>query len=516
MRLRRNHNRISVSRVCLLVMIQWLATSIVACAQPFPTLTIPFYSEEPATSEPLPVESTVPESISTDSSVFETDQSGVPSPDLVVTVRSDLLSRFVNRQTVESDNVATQVMEANVRGIQTTTTSVLLSTLDSSTSAAFNIVAQGTVASNTVGLTPQARVATLGNHTFNITKPVFFDGQRFTTKAAYGSLQARQFPQSVNSLTSGFPLLGPIGDTIAWNEVQRRMPTTDAIVVRQVADDVLPKVNSGVDRNLAELNRSWQRSRQFLDELTAPDQIVWSAASTVQSFSTSATNASITSRSVRSKQLSTRPSEKESLVLLLTEEGTNRWLDRRSLAGRTVSDTALQQLIRSFREMRENPATLAEVLQQLETESGEPTLFSVRFADVQPLALRFADGLITVRLKLQILPKVGEPSRMQMIQAGLKGQSANDDMWAIALTQVTAEVADRNQTPDMYTNLINNAAVVGQLPPTTLPRTIDLRHLHPKMPLFRLFRIQSDDGQFRLSLRAIETDVEMTTGRYCP
>lgn len=439
-------------------------------------------------------------------SASDSDRHSPAASDLVFTIRTDLLGEFVKRDDVKSNNVATQVMEASVSGFQTTTTSVRLGSADRSDVARLNIRARGTVASNTVGLTTQAAVTTLGSHTFDVAKPIFFDGVQFLTKPAFGNLQVRQFPQSVNTVASQMPLLGRIGDRIAWNELRRRMPTSDAIVVRRVADDVLPQVNDRVDKELAKLNRDWRNLRQKLDSFSGSDRIRWSASTTASSFSTSAHNVSLVGRSTNTSELTSQLSDPESLVMLLSDEAVNRWLGWRPFGGVTVTDGTLQKLIESLKSARANPDIIKDLLQQPDALVAEPMLFSIRFAEVEPLAVQFAGNTVTVRVKFQIIPKAGEPGIMQLIKIQLRGEAANDGMWSIALKKLSAEPASQNAEPDLYTNMINNPAIASQIPPTVLPRTIDLQKLHPKMPLFRLHRIQCEDGRLRVSLRVFEEE----------
>lgn len=445
-------------------------------------------------------------SIPEDPQASGSDQSATDRSDLVFTVRTDLLGEFVERDDVKSNNVATQVMEASVSGVQTTTTSIRLGSANSSDMARLNILARGTVSSNTVGLTTQAAINTLGSHTFDVVKPIFFDGVQFLTKSAYGNLQARQFPQSVNTVASQMPLLGRIGDRIAWNRLRRRMPASDAIVVRRVADDVLPQVNSSVDKELAKLNQGWRSLRQMLDSFSGSDRIRWSASSTENSFSTSAHNLSLAGRSTTSDDLTASLSEPESLVMLLSDEAVNRWLSWRPIGGVTVTDGTLQNLVEALKSARANPKTIQDLLLQPDTLSAEPMLFSIRFAEMEPLVLTFAGNMVTVRVKFQIIPKVGEPGIMQLVKIQLRGEAADDGMWSIALHSLSAEPANQNAEPDLYTNMINNPAIASQIPPTVLPRTIDLQKMQPKMPLLRLHRIQCEDGRLRVSLRVFEED----------
>ncbi|MCP4172347.1 MAG: hypothetical protein GY758_16410 [Fuerstiella sp.] len=444
------------------------------------------------------------------------EATGAPVNDFSVTVRTDVLNHFVERQSVESNNVATQVMEADVRGVQTTTTSNQLQSVNSSGSARLHILTTGTVSSTTVGLTTQARVATLGNHTFSVTKPVFFDGNRFLTKPAYGSLRARQFPQAVNSIASGMPLLGPIGDRIARREVYRRMPSSDAIVVRQVADDVLPKVNAEVDRQLAELNGKWRDLRQTIRRVSGGRQTSWAASTTDNSFSLSASSPSTTQHTPPSGQtLTTDLQDEEVVAVTFSQDSINRWLNAQPLGGLTIPDTALQQALQTFQNAKKNPRAFLQLLQRQTESSVEPLIFSLQLAKSSPVLLALEGGLLTLRIRFQVVPKLAPASQMHQMRIVLGGQSATDGKWTISLRQISVDPADRNAVPDAWTTLIGGQAtqMVGRVPPSELPRTLDLSHIDKRIPATRIHRIQCEAGQLRISFNLDATSQEITTGR---
>ncbi len=108
---------------------------------------------------------------------------------LSISVRAALLGEFINRDTVENNDVSTRILEADVRGVQTTKTAIRLESKDCPSVARLEIVATGNVVSNTVGYTRQAQITTVGSHTFNVRKPVFFDGNRFSTRPAWPNRQ---------------------------------------------------------------------------------------------------------------------------------------------------------------------------------------------------------------------------------------------------------------------------------------------------------------------------------------
>ncbi len=461
---------------------------------PTPSLTIPSYDIAP-----------------------RSEATGALVSDFSLTVRTDALSHFVERQTVASDDVATQVMEADVRGFQTTTTSVQLQSVNSSSTARLHILLTGTVSSNTVGLTSQARVATLGNHTFSVTKPVFFDGHRFLTKPAYGSLQARQFPQAVNSIASGMPLLGPIGDRIARREVFRRMPNSDAIVVRQVAADVLPKINAQVDRQLAELNGKWQSLRRTISRVSGGRPTSWAARTTDNSFTLSASSPSSTQRMAASGQpLATDLHDQEVVAVTFSQDSINRWLAAQPLGGLTIPDTALQQALQTFQNAKDDPQAILQLLQRQTESSVEPLIFSLKLAASMPVSLALEGGLLTLQIRFQVVPKLAPASQMHQMRIVLGGQGATDGKWTIALRQISVDPADRNAVPDAWTTLIGAQAtqMVERVPPSELPRTLDLRHIDQRIPTVRIHRIQCEGGQLRISFNLDARSQEVTIRRF--
>lgn len=435
--------------------------------------------------------------------------------DFALTIRSRLLSNFVEDQKVESNNVAIRVLEADVRGVQTTVTNIGLESAESSEMARLNVVAQGTVNSNTVGYTPQARVTTAGNHTFNITKPIFFDGRQFLTKAAYGGLQVRQVPQAVNSMASGVPLFGAIGDRIAWTEVLRRMPASDTIVAKRVADDVFPKVNTSVDQKLTQLNQKWSQLQQQLKLVVGQDNIDWKASSSAESFTTTAINLSIFRRTPDNRpSLQASLDSMEAASILASEDSTNHLLSKLPIGGMTVSDMTLQNLVAAVQQSDKSPVELLKLLQRTGDLQAEPLLFSLTFSDTDPVRLLFRDGLLQLWVKFQVLPKLGEPSQMQHMKIRIGGRTTEDSKWSLFVRDIAVEPASTNELPDAWTKLIGNQVTVmaDKIPPTELPRQIDLRRFDARLPVIRIHRIQSTGGQLRVSFKSEDSE-QMTTRR---
>lgn len=467
----------------------------------------------PTNSAPPGFPSDSPGLIIPPSPPLETPQAASDRHGLAISLRSDFLKHFVNRRTVQSDDVATRILEADVRGVQTTTTEISLTTTASSNSARMEILATGQVQSDTIGYTRQAQVKTAGSHIFNIRKPVFFDGNQFATKPAFGSLQARQFPQSVNTIASGVPLFGPIGNRIAWREVLRRMPVSDAIVVRRVADDVLPKVNAGVDKELTDLNRQWGRFRQQLTSALAPARIVWSASTTQEYLSILARNPAVTLPPAQ--PLNKHLHSSETIAVLLADASVNALLNHEFLKGRTLSDTDLLKLVNAIRE-REDLSDALEGVRQVMASPSPATATSIRLADTEPISVAFDGGRISILIRLQFLPKVGTPGDLQVIDVQLAGRGSQHGRWQVELNSVRARPAEPTGQLAPLSDLINQRAdfVVQQVPPTELPRQIRLSALHDNLPSLKLRQIQTEAGWLRVAFEQIEGDT--TVQAFCP
>src|SRR6185295_3765339 len=107
------------------------------------------------------------------------------------------LNKLASDRRQENGQVRDQMLGANVYGNQTTMTTVTIDLVPSSSVAAFDIVANGQVSSNTVGVTDQAQIYTQGNHSFVAAKRILLNGERVSTQPA------RMVGISTNNTTTG-------------------------------------------------------------------------------------------------------------------------------------------------------------------------------------------------------------------------------------------------------------------------------------------------------------------------
>ena len=131
------------------------------------------------------------------------------------------------------------------------------------------------------------------------------------------------------------------------------------------------------------------------------------------------------------------------------------------------------------------------------------------------MSLALEDGFLTLKIRFHVVPKLAPASQMHQMRIVLGGQGATDGKWTISLRQISVDPADRNAAPDAWTTLIGAQAtqMVDRIPPSELPRTLDLRHIDKRIPTVRIHRIQCEGGQLRISFNLDTTSQEITTRR---
>ena len=171
---------------------------------------------------------------------------------LRVLVSEAFLNRLMSQNRVEQGPVNDFILGANVYGNQITNTAVDVDLKPSSNTVRFDLRLNGNINSNTQGVTPQATVYTIGNHTFNARKEINFDGQTFSTMPATIAVSPRNTTTGISTQMSGIPIIGRIAQQIASEQVEAKRGEAESIAASRVQDNVLPRFNQDVDRSFAE------------------------------------------------------------------------------------------------------------------------------------------------------------------------------------------------------------------------------------------------------------------------
>jgi len=483
-----------------------------------------------------------------------------------IAVRNATFEQRLMRTNTEQEPVATKILNSDVQGQQTTTTETRFRILPDTGSIRFDVVSTGDVSSRTTGINPQARIDSAGQHHFEITKPFWFNGTTFLTRPGHGTIQASQAPQRiVSAVGAARPLLRPLSDRVAWEQVTRRQAEINQAVAEDVTRAVLPKVDGIVDQEFAQLGRQFSGLRKQVESTLRSSELKWVARSWetlffIAAFPQSpgvAENELFNSLSVNAPQLA----DDEEVAFTISESVATALLAQYIPGGLVLSDTQVEKASKAWNAAGDEKWTLASLMQlfrEIERNApAEPTAFSIQLADVQPIAIRFDRGDVCIDTSFQILPKHAAPSGWMKTTWRMRGRGVSDDQWAVALHQVdvgdaenfspsadvqppephtsipelripsdmTFEPNDSSEPVDsapesrtdktqvttvesgtVWMSVVRDAtqSLLKQIPAATLPKEFDVPISLPGSPRIRLVRIESASGVLRAAFRPVD------------
>ncbi len=485
---------------------------------------------------------------------LESGAQAADHPFLGVTLRNSLLERRFSRKRSEEEPVSTSLLNSSVTGRQSTVTETRLRIVPDPNLIRFELLNSGDVTSQTTGINRQALVDSSGHHHFDVIKPMSFDGRIFLTLPCHGTIQASQTPNRVVSAAgAAIPLLSQFGDRVAWNEVMRRQPQINRAVAEDVARDVLPKIDTAIDKEFAKLGREWESLRRQTNAAVGGMPLRWSARSTETTVALWTDSVPTADSSSRSPVISepTTLGDHEEIVMFVSEEAVAALLLRHVPKGLRITDSQMQKLQPATSDNDVEPLTVRSLLKlaaELRTgESGEAALFTLEFAQEKPFEVRFVDGDVRVISTFQIHLKTGSSSGWMTTSFNLRGKGLPDDRWTVAVRNVEvgesssaesgiaaervdespamfvipSEPDNRNDSPQddsgqpvvttvesgtVWMTVVRSAAesLAEKLPPVRLPLEFDGSEFAPGLPRLRLSRIESAGGMLRVSLRIAE------------
>lgn len=472
-------------------------------------------------------------------------------------IRNALMEERFHRTRNEQEAVSKLLMNTNVTGSQSTVTETRLRIVPDDKSLRFDLLNSGHVTSQTTGFNRQATVDSVGQHHFEITKPLWFDGRTFLTLPAHGTIQASQTPQRVLSTAGAtMPLLGPLSDRVAWNEVLRRTPQINQAVAEDVSRDVLPKINRLIDEDFASLQKDVTNAQRKIESIFGSTRLRWCSRSTKEVVSVWSVDQSL----YPDGSVLALPAESgafrndESVVAYVSENSIESLLAQYFPAGLKLTDKQLQKL-----ELPEegfaassvlSPDRLMSIIASLRSAASEDAaLFTLELAQKNPFQVKFVDGDIRLMTTFQIHPKGGAASGWMTTTFNLRGKRLSDNEWTIAIRDVdvgesgsslaaesfhepteqliipasteedgqpAVDQADVTtvQAGTVWIPIIRNAAqsLAEKIPPVRLPLEFDVAAIVPGAPRFRLAKIDSSNGILRVGLRALSSDA-VASGR---
>lgn len=337
-----------------------------------------------------------------------------------IVTSEEFLSRLLSDSRTEQGQVVDFILGANVGGWQTTSTNVAVDLKPSKNEARWDIVLTGTVQSNTQGVTSQATVYTLGNHSFRAAKEVRFNGTKFTTAPGTISVNANNTTTGVATQFSG-GLFGGIADRIAFREAEARRGQAQAIAASRIQDRVLPRFDKEVNEAFAKAEKDLQA--ELFDHLREtnlyPDAML---------FQTTEHEFRVNTRLMGDLELGANQApavftSNTGATLFVHESEMNNGADRIGLAGKTMTDDELRTHLEQFftkalnREFKiEKPAEPAP--EPGEEEGGKPPGTFV-FAASDPIRIHLKDGVLSLVLRSGFKRDGGDDIPQQIITVPL-------------------------------------------------------------------------------------------------
>lgn len=254
------------------------------------------------------------------------------------TVSEHLLSRLISEYRTETGCIADCILGAWVTGSQVTNVNVTADIRPSANSAHFQLVASGNTQSNTTAQKDPATVYTRGNHFFHIGKPVYFDGRTVSSGAGGIHVDINNTTVGVRTKYDGIPIIGGIVRNIARGEVAKSAPKSKAIAAQKLSGEALPKFETEVSKQFAELNSTLSKTMNSLDSKgVGPESI---------STRSSNTHLAVSSRTMGAAFIggTTPPPAALSLkgmTVQLHETTLNNTLDALELNGRAIHEDEL-------------------------------------------------------------------------------------------------------------------------------------------------------------------------------
>lgn len=463
-------------------------------------------------------------------------------------IRSSVLENRFSRQRNEQESISKFLLNSDVTGCQSTVTDTSVRIVPDEQSLRFDFLNSGDVTSQTTGINRDALVDSIGKHHFEITKPFWFDGSVFLTLPGHGTIQASNTPQRVVSAVGmAMPLLSPLTDRVAWDEVIRRQPEINQVVAEDVSRDVLPKIDRLTDGEFARLGREWKVIQQQASAAFGRTSLQWAARST-DSYAAVWTY---------TDQSGGRPSFRvpipeavrqfgttDEIVVFTSEDAVESLLSQYFPAGLKLTDAQLRKLqVGSEDVAAETEFSMEQLKNRIagiaSPDPAEAGLFTVEFSPENPVEVEFVNGDVRVTTKFQIIPLLGAPSGWMTTSFNLRGKRLPDHCWTVAVRSLdvgTATGASSNiaagedaempptiiipsgdenaqepgvttvQTGTAWVQIVRSAAtsLAENIPPIKLPLEFDGSVAVPGSPRLRLSRIDSANGMLRVALKIVD------------
>lgn len=412
---------------------------------------------------------------------------------LQVIVPEGLLNRFLATERTENGEVRDVIANTDVVGRQTTVTRIQADCRPNSQRAEVHLVLRGTVYSDTLGVTRQAAVNTLGRHAVVAVKPVMFDGHQLSTRRPRVWVDVHNEHVAAQTKLDGLPIFGGIARGTALSTAERLRPQADAETAEHLSAQVGPQFNQEADFQLARFNRLLKSDLFVRFNKLWPTTL---ATRTTDSHLVVSGAWDDTTNLVQPLADLDRDSERdESITVRVHESALNLALNRLPIAGKTFSERELGEIFEAFigqlggRVVASKPSKVA-------TPALEPV---VRFSERNPMRVSISSGQVSLVVNASIEVAGQTVLAQDEITVPLSWK-AQHNAWRIDPGKLEFAKADQGISLVGMMEALARTPLANTIPTTLLPQGINLPSDAAAAPSLQIARIKATDGWLTIAL----------------
>jgi len=382
---------------------------------------------------------------------------------LRLTVSEGLVNRFVQETRREQRPIQDRVMGASVYGYQCSDITTRFDLVPSDVNARFRLQLTGTIFSNTNGSTSQATVHTIGRHSFNASKPVIFDGQKFYIEPGQVSAYANNQTVGATTRFSRLPILGRVATNIAIRKANELRPQTNALAVQKIRQ----QVSAELER---EANEQFANASKQLQTKTYGPLRKYDLYPDVLALSTTSSELRLWSRLMGSGEIAGSQAvpiaavPSDGLVAQIHESLLSHAFDRLGLNGKTMTEDEVRQLLESrLSEILDRKVEIPKPAGQ--ADAAEQAANTLVFAEEDPVRFTINGGEVTLFIRAGLKRDNGDDIPTQVISVPFH-PSLQGDKIVLTRGNVGVKPVDR---PSSVAAQVTRAQVMRQKIQSALP-----------------------------------------------
>lgn len=419
---------------------------------------------------------------------------------LQISVPEGLLNQFLAEERSQVEPVRDVIAKADVIGRQLTATRVVVDVKPNNYYADIQLVLTGDIHSDTIGMTSQAAVKTLGRHDVLAVKPVMFDGFQVTTKKPQVWVDVHNEHVAAATPLDG-TLFGGMARSTAIKTARKRQSQIDAETGEHLAERLGPQFNREADRQLAQFNREWRDGLRLRFGQLWPQRLAARSTDAELVLSAAWADAPEMPWSEISRTDSTRPRaiDNDAVTVWLHESVVNAWLRSLDLGGKTMTEVELRGVLESF--VTKLGGRVLPRDKKAATQPLPGTAPLIRLAEKNPVRVTIGDGQVQLIVVAGI--EVAGQTVLAQDEITLPWSSKLErGDWRLTPGQLAFAKADTGVSLVGMVETMARTQLEAAIPEITFPEAVPLPLVSPNQPLtkLRLVRAEAKSGWLEFSL----------------